>query len=208
MELSSSGQAPPSQTRLRSEEDYTETSQSSSLWLELTVPQHDSSVRLTVDGNSVAECRTQKTLCCNQKQRRWQQKTRQSHWTVTTHQHTDTDVNIFWYKQDGTSRPQFILSRFTFGQGKTEDEFKERFSSTLNPTMKSVPLKIQELQLSDSAVYYYCALRPTLEWADRKNVNFDLAIWEDNGEQGLYQHPMGLEEEDEVIQAEELDWTV
>ncbi|TWW73183.1 hypothetical protein D4764_15G0006090 [Takifugu flavidus] len=45
--------APPSQTRLRSEEDYTETSQSSSLWLELTVPQHDSSVRLTVDGNSV-----------------------------------------------------------------------------------------------------------------------------------------------------------
>ncbi|TWW73220.1 hypothetical protein D4764_15G0006140 [Takifugu flavidus] len=69
--------------------------------------------------------------------------------------------NLFWYKQDGTSRPQFILSKFTFGQGKTEDEFKERFSSTLNPTMKSAPLKIQELQLSDSAVYY-CALRPTV----------------------------------------------
>ncbi|TWW78145.1 Phospholipid phosphatase 4 [Takifugu flavidus] len=40
-----------------------------------------------------------------------------------------------------------------------------------------------------------------------KNGNFDLATWEDNGEEGLYQHQMGLEEEDEVIQAEELDWT-
>uniref|UniRef100_A0A674NMN1 Ig-like domain-containing protein n=1 Tax=Takifugu rubripes TaxID=31033 RepID=A0A674NMN1_TAKRU len=82
--------------------------------------------------------------------------------TVTLDCHytsTVTDVNIFWYKQDGTSRPQFILSRFTIGKGKTEDEFEERFSSTLNPTMKSAPLKIQELQLSDSAVYY-CALRP------------------------------------------------
>ncbi|TWW73218.1 T-cell receptor alpha chain V region RL-5 [Takifugu flavidus] len=80
---------------------------------------------------------------------------------------TVTDVNIFWYKQDGTSRPQFILSRFTFGKGTTEDEFKERFSSTLNPTMKSAPLKIQELQLSDSAVYY-CALRPTVTGSSRK----------------------------------------
>ncbi|TWW61080.1 hypothetical protein D4764_05G0011700 [Takifugu flavidus] len=40
-----------------------------------------------------------------------------------------------------------------------------------------------------------------------KNGNFDLATWEDNGEEVLYQHQMGLEEEDEVIQAEELDWT-
>ncbi|TWW73216.1 T-cell receptor alpha chain V region CTL-F3 [Takifugu flavidus] len=90
--------------------------------------------------------------------------------TVTLDCHytsTVTDVYIFWYKQDGTSRPQFILSRFTIGKGKTEDEFKERFSSTLNPTMKSAPLKIQELQLSDSAVYY-CALRPTVTGSSRK----------------------------------------
>uniref|UniRef100_A0A674PRB2 Ig-like domain-containing protein n=1 Tax=Takifugu rubripes TaxID=31033 RepID=A0A674PRB2_TAKRU len=80
--------------------------------------------------------------------------------TVTLDCHytsTATDVYIFWYKQDGTSRPQFILSRVKGDKGKTEDEFKERFSSTLNSTMKSAPLKIQELQLSDSAVYY-CAL--------------------------------------------------
>ncbi|TWW54166.1 hypothetical protein D4764_0220290, partial [Takifugu flavidus] len=67
---------------------------------------------------------------------------------------------------DGTSRPQFILRRLKGDEGKTEDEFKERFSSTLNPTMKSVPLKIQELQLSDSAVYY-CALRPTVTGSSR-----------------------------------------
>ncbi|TWW73199.1 hypothetical protein D4764_15G0005930 [Takifugu flavidus] len=66
---------------------------------------------------------------------------------------TDTNLYLFWYKQDGTSSPQFILSRVKGDKGKTEDEFKERFSSTLNPTMKSAPLKIQELQLSDSAVY-------------------------------------------------------
>ncbi|TWW73179.1 T-cell receptor alpha chain V region CTL-F3 [Takifugu flavidus] len=57
----------------------------------------------------------------------------------------------------GPADPQFILSRFTFGKGTTEDEFKERFSSTLNPTMKSAPLKIQELQLSDSASVLLCS---------------------------------------------------
>lgn len=46
-------QAPPSPTHLSSEEVFTETPQRSSLWLELTPPQHDSSVHLPVDGNSV-----------------------------------------------------------------------------------------------------------------------------------------------------------
>uniref|UniRef100_A0A3B5KHJ2 Ig-like domain-containing protein n=1 Tax=Takifugu rubripes TaxID=31033 RepID=A0A3B5KHJ2_TAKRU len=68
---------------------------------------------------------------------------------------SDSDVYLFWYKhQSDYEAPQFILWK---GEG---NEFKERFSSTLNSTMKSAPLKIQELQLSDSAVYY-CALRPT-----------------------------------------------
>uniref|UniRef100_A0A8C4DK73 Ig-like domain-containing protein n=1 Tax=Dicentrarchus labrax TaxID=13489 RepID=A0A8C4DK73_DICLA len=64
---------------------------------------------------------------------------------------------LFWYKQDGNNSPKFILSRFKIGTGKTEDVFRERFSSTLDSTSRSVPLKIQKLQLSDSAVYY-CAL--------------------------------------------------
>ncbi|XP_062284314.1 uncharacterized protein LOC133990155, partial [Scomber scombrus] len=70
---------------------------------------------------------------------------------------SSTNHYLFWYKQDGNNRPKFILSRFKVGEGKTEDEFKERFSSTLDSTSRSVPLNIQKLQLSDSAVYY-CAL--------------------------------------------------
>uniref|UniRef100_A0A8C9X6J8 Ig-like domain-containing protein n=1 Tax=Sander lucioperca TaxID=283035 RepID=A0A8C9X6J8_SANLU len=67
---------------------------------------------------------------------------------------------LFWYKQDGNNSPKFILIRVQGDEGNTADEFRERFSSTLNSKLRSVPLKIQKLQLSDSAVYY-CALQPT-----------------------------------------------
>ncbi|XP_070700902.1 T cell receptor alpha variable 19 [Pempheris klunzingeri] len=78
-----------------------------------------------------------------------------------TFQTSDTTPTLFWYKQDGNNSPKFILNRVQLDEGKTPDELKERFSSTLNSTSRSVPLKIQKLQLSDSAVYY-CALRPTV----------------------------------------------
>uniref|UniRef100_A0A669CS77 Ig-like domain-containing protein n=1 Tax=Oreochromis niloticus TaxID=8128 RepID=A0A669CS77_ORENI len=68
---------------------------------------------------------------------------------------------LFWYKQDGNNSPKFILSRLSGDQGETAAEFKERFSSTLDSSIRSAPLKIQKLQLSDSAVYY-CALQPTV----------------------------------------------
>ena len=68
---------------------------------------------------------------------------------------------LYWYKQDGNNSPKFILSRFKLDDGNTPDEVKDRFSSTLDSTLRSVPLKIQKLQLSDSAVYY-CALQPTV----------------------------------------------
>ncbi|CAI5677049.1 unnamed protein product [Oreochromis niloticus] len=74
---------------------------------------------------------------------------------------SNTNINLFWYKQDGNNSPKFILSRFSGDDGNTADEFKERFSSTLDSSNRSVPLKIQKLQLSDSAVYY-CALQPTV----------------------------------------------
>ena len=72
-----------------------------------------------------------------------------------------SNPTLFWYKQDGDRSPTFILSRFQRDEGNTPDEFRERFSSTLDSTSNSVPLKIQKLQLSDSAVYY-CALQPTV----------------------------------------------
>uniref|UniRef100_A0A3B4XBW2 Ig-like domain-containing protein n=1 Tax=Seriola lalandi dorsalis TaxID=1841481 RepID=A0A3B4XBW2_SERLL len=70
---------------------------------------------------------------------------------------SSTGPNLYWYKQDGNHSPKFILSRFKLDEGNTADDHKERFSSILNSTVRSVPLKIQKLQVSDSAVYY-CAL--------------------------------------------------
>ncbi|XP_054652995.1 T cell receptor alpha chain MC.7.G5-like [Dunckerocampus dactyliophorus] len=68
---------------------------------------------------------------------------------------------IFWYKQNGQAAPEFILSRFKIGQGKTERRFENRFSCSINATAHRAPLVIQDVQLNDSAVYY-CALQPTI----------------------------------------------
>uniref|UniRef100_A0A671U371 Ig-like domain-containing protein n=1 Tax=Sparus aurata TaxID=8175 RepID=A0A671U371_SPAAU len=81
--------------------------------------------------------------------------------TVTldcTFETSGTNPTLFWYKQDGNNSPKFILSRVQRDDGNTPDEVQERFSSTMDSTSNSVPLKIQKLQLSDSAVYY-CANR-------------------------------------------------
>ena len=72
-----------------------------------------------------------------------------------------TDVYLFWYKQLPNKSPTFILNKYTFGEGTTEDKFKGRFSATLDSTSRSVPLTIQDVCVSDSAVYY-CALKPTV----------------------------------------------
>uniref|UniRef100_A0A3Q3LNT8 Ig-like domain-containing protein n=1 Tax=Mastacembelus armatus TaxID=205130 RepID=A0A3Q3LNT8_9TELE len=74
---------------------------------------------------------------------------------------SSTNDYLYWYKQDGNNSPTFILSRYKLDEGNTPDEYRERFSSTLDSTSRSAPLKIQKLQLSDSAVYY-CALQPTV----------------------------------------------
>ncbi|CAB1326159.1 unnamed protein product [Coregonus sp. 'balchen'] len=74
---------------------------------------------------------------------------------------TDQSPYLFWYKQQANSNPMFMLRRDTFLPGDTTTEFKERFHARLNVTAKSVPLTIQRVQMSDSAVYY-CALKPTV----------------------------------------------
>uniref|UniRef100_A0A3Q3EDX9 Immunoglobulin V-set domain-containing protein n=1 Tax=Labrus bergylta TaxID=56723 RepID=A0A3Q3EDX9_9LABR len=61
---------------------------------------------------------------------------------------SSSNYYLYWYKQDGNNSPKFIMSRFKIGEGKTMKEFEERFSSTLDSTLRSVPLKIQKLQLT------------------------------------------------------------
>uniref|UniRef100_A0A3Q3FDV0 Ig-like domain-containing protein n=1 Tax=Labrus bergylta TaxID=56723 RepID=A0A3Q3FDV0_9LABR len=69
---------------------------------------------------------------------------------------TDDDVYLYWYRHHSDLQaPQFILFERRNAPGISGDRFK----ATTNGT--SVPLKIQKLQLTDSAVYY-CALRPTV----------------------------------------------
>ncbi|KAL3989174.1 hypothetical protein ACER0C_013492 [Sarotherodon galilaeus] len=107
------------------------------------------------------ECRAQKDNVLQAKG----EETAAAGGTVTLHCLYNTSSSsgnyLFWYKQDGNNSPKFILSRVSRDDGNTAAEFKERFSSTLDSSNRSVPLKIQKLQLSDSAVYY-CALQPTV----------------------------------------------
>uniref|UniRef100_A0A4W5KFQ0 Ig-like domain-containing protein n=1 Tax=Hucho hucho TaxID=62062 RepID=A0A4W5KFQ0_9TELE len=90
----------------------------------------------------------------------------------------DLSPYLFWYKQQTNSNPMFMLRRDTFSSGETTTEFQERFDARLNFTAKSVPLTIQRVQLSESAVYY-CALRPTVTTGIQppyKNYRFHMSI--------------------------------
>ncbi|XP_039463764.1 T cell receptor alpha chain MC.7.G5-like isoform X1 [Oreochromis aureus] len=74
---------------------------------------------------------------------------------------TDAYPYLFWYKQEINEFPKYVLRRDTTGTEDNDQEFpKDRFDAKINKIQQSVPLKIQKLHLSDSAVYY-CALQPT-----------------------------------------------
>uniref|UniRef100_A0A8C2I6C3 Ig-like domain-containing protein n=1 Tax=Cyprinus carpio TaxID=7962 RepID=A0A8C2I6C3_CYPCA len=75
-----------------------------------------------------------------------------------TYQTTVTNPTLFWYQQKVSGIPKYMLNKFS-KSGNSEEEFKERFHANLSTT--SVPLTIQDVRVSDSAVYY-CALRPTV----------------------------------------------
>uniref|UniRef100_A0A3P8ZNG3 Ig-like domain-containing protein n=1 Tax=Esox lucius TaxID=8010 RepID=A0A3P8ZNG3_ESOLU len=78
--------------------------------------------------------------------------------TLTCRYETDySSPYLFWYQQRANDYPKYMLRRFKAGTGDNATEFKDRFHAHLNITTKSVPLRIQSLQLSDSAVYY-CGL--------------------------------------------------
>uniref|UniRef100_A0A8C1UAT1 Ig-like domain-containing protein n=1 Tax=Cyprinus carpio TaxID=7962 RepID=A0A8C1UAT1_CYPCA len=68
---------------------------------------------------------------------------------------TSSQPELFWYIQRANYFPKYILWRNKFGVKDNDDEFKDRFSATLNSKSTTVQLMIK----SDSAVYY-CALQP------------------------------------------------
>uniref|UniRef100_A0A673M3M6 Ig-like domain-containing protein n=1 Tax=Sinocyclocheilus rhinocerous TaxID=307959 RepID=A0A673M3M6_9TELE len=81
--------------------------------------------------------------------------------TVTidcTYQTAYPGPTLFWYQQKDNGNPKYMLNKVS-KSGNSEEEFKERFHANLSTT--SVPLTIQDVRVSDSAVYY-CALRPTV----------------------------------------------
>jgi len=69
-----------------------------------------------------------------------------------------TTPDLFWYIQRENDIPKYMLRKNKYG-GDQDTEFQKRFHSEVSSD--SVPLMIQDLRVSDSAVYY-CALRPTV----------------------------------------------
>ncbi|XP_034469783.1 uncharacterized protein LOC117778388 [Hippoglossus hippoglossus] len=77
-----------------------------------------------------------------------------------TFQTNDPTPTLLWYKQQVNDFPKLLLRRFsTQADNPAERQRDRRMDAAVNQT--SFPLKIQKLQLSDSAVYY-CALQPTV----------------------------------------------
>uniref|UniRef100_A0A3B5BFG4 Ig-like domain-containing protein n=1 Tax=Stegastes partitus TaxID=144197 RepID=A0A3B5BFG4_9TELE len=69
----------------------------------------------------------------------------------------DLSPTLFWYKQEVNGSPQYMMKSFSKSVDKAPEFQEDRLHTGIQD--KSVPLKIQKLQLSDSAVYY-CALKP------------------------------------------------
>uniref|UniRef100_A0A8C6TMH0 Ig-like domain-containing protein n=1 Tax=Neogobius melanostomus TaxID=47308 RepID=A0A8C6TMH0_9GOBI len=83
-----------------------------------------------------------------------------------TFETTGSYAYLFWYRQEGHGAPQYMMRKMKSSSGwtktlKASDFDESRFEMEADLKENSVYLKIQDVCVSDSAVYY-CALRPTL----------------------------------------------
>ena len=78
---------------------------------------------------------------------------------------------LFWYKQEDGSFPKYIMNVYREYSKQISPEFDTfRFDADLSSS--SVVLKIQDVCVADSAVYY-CALQPTVT-GNSKTLNKNL----------------------------------
>ncbi|MEE6509021.1 hypothetical protein FKM82_023856, partial [Ascaphus truei] len=71
----------------------------------------------------------------------------------------DTTPYLHWYVQHPGQSPRFILARNPYSD--KEEELGTNYAAKLNKENKSIYLRVSDLSVSDSGMYY-CALRPTV----------------------------------------------
>ncbi|MGH0124936.1 UNVERIFIED_CONTAM: hypothetical protein FKN15_062322, partial [Acipenser sinensis] len=72
--------------------------------------------------------------------------------TILTCQYntTDSSPDLYWYKQNPGESPEYIQHTSQY-LSDPSNEFPARFSVELNPSSRTVPLRIQQCELTDSA---------------------------------------------------------
>ncbi|MEE6509019.1 hypothetical protein FKM82_023854, partial [Ascaphus truei] len=84
-----------------------------------------------------------------------------------------SNPDFFWYVQHPETSPQFILRRDYYS--KNEEEPGTNYAAKLNKENKSIYLRVSDLSVSDSGVYF-CALRPTVSLSVYSTVQEPLSL--------------------------------